>query len=182
MTRYKLEPHNTVLIIIDVQEKLMGAMKDKEKVYKNINLLLETSKQLDIPVVVTEQYPKGLGKTVPEIAGNLPEHKYLEKVTFSACTDDLFSILNLINRKTVLITGSETHICVFQTVRDLMQAGYNVHLVKDAVCSRSEENYNNGIQLMHDTGAIITNTETAVFDLLKQAGTPQFKVISPLVK
>ncbi len=87
-----------------------------------------------------------------------------------------------LNRKTILITGSETHVCVFQTTRDLQEAGYQVHLVKDAVCSRFDENYENGLQLMHDMGAVITNTETAVFDLLQKAGTPEFKVISPLVK
>lgn len=182
MSRFKLEPHDTVLMIIDVQEKLMVAMKERERVYKNINILLASAKQLDIPVIVTEQYPKGLGKTVPEIAENLTDYKYLAKVTFSACIDGLYDILTSLNRKTVLVTGSETHICVFQTTRDLLQAGYNVHLVKDAVCSRFDENYENGVQLMHDTGAIITNTETAVFDLLKEAGTPQFKSISPLVK
>jgi len=182
MNKFKLEPQDTVLMIIDVQDKLMVAMKDKERVYKNINLLLETAKQLEMPVIVTEQYPKGLGKTVAEIAENLPDHKYLDKTTFTACTDGLFDILNELNRKTILMTGSETHICVFQTTRDLEQAGYNVHLIKDAVCSRFDENYQNGLQLMHDCGAVITNTETVVFDLLKKSGTPQFKVISPLVK
>jgi len=90
--------------------------------------------------------------------------------------------LKLSGRKTVIMTGSETHICVFQTVRDLAQAGYNVHVVRDAVCSRFDENYENGLELMKDAGAVITTAETVVFDLLRAAGTPEFKVISPLVK
>ncbi|NLB53681.1 MAG: hydrolase [Syntrophomonadaceae bacterium] len=182
MNKYRLEPQDTLIMIIDVQEKLMAAMKDKERVYKNINLLLETGKQLDIPVLVTEQYPRGLGPTVHEVAEHLADYKYMDKVTFSACNEGLFDILKEFGRKTVLITGSETHICVFQTARDLTEAGYNVHLVKDAVCSRFDENYENGIQLMRESGAVITNAETVVFDLLKQSGTPQFKVISSLVK
>lgn len=182
MSKFKLEPQDTVLMIIDVQEKLMAAMKDRERVYKNINLLLETAKQFNIPVIVTEQYPKGLGPTVSVIAEHLPEHKYLDKTSFTACTDGLWDILTELNRRTILVTGSETHICVFQTTRDLQEAGYQVHLIKDAVCSRFDANYENGLQLMHDTGAVISNTETAVFDLLKKAGTPEFKVISPLVK
>ena len=182
MNKFRLEPQDTVLVIIDVQEKLMAAMEDRERVYKNINLLLATAKQFDIPVVVTEQYPKGLGPTCSEIAENLPEFKYLDKVTFTACNEKLLRDLKELNRKKVLMTGSETHVCVFQTTRDLIEAGYHVQLVKDAVCSRYEENYENGLQLMHDCGAVITNTETVVFDLLHEAGTPQFKAVSPLIK
>lgn len=182
MNKFRLDPQDTVLMIIDVQEKLMAAMKDKEKVYKNINLLLETTKQFDIPVVVTEQYPKGLGPTVSVVAEHLPPHEYLDKTSFTACTDGLWDILRKLNRKTILVTGSETHICVFQTTCDLQEAGYQVHLIRDAACSRFDENHENGLQLMHDVGAVISNAETAVFDLLKKSGTPAFKAISPLVK
>lgn len=182
MNKFRLEPQDTILVVIDIQEKLMASMKDRERVYKNVNLLLEAGRQINIPVLLTEQYPQGLGSTAPEIADNLTDYKYLEKISFSACTPGFYDVLRESGRKTVIITGSETHICVFQTVRDLIEAGYNVHLVRDAVCSRFDENYENGIQLMHDCGAVITNTETIVFDLLKQAGTPQFKIMSKLVK
>lgn len=101
MNKYRLEPQDTLIMVIDVQVKLMAAMKDKERVYKNINLLLDTGKQLDIPVLVTEQYPKGLGPTVPEVAEHLADYKYMDKTTFSACTDGLFDILQEIGRKTV---------------------------------------------------------------------------------
>lgn len=179
-TKFELNKDDTVLVVIDVQEKLMKAMSQSEKVYKNTNLLLTAAKAMDIPVIVTEQYPRGLGSTVDEIKANLPEHKYMDKVTFSAF-EGLKELLDD-SRKNVLITGSETHICVFQTTRDLIKAGYNVHVVKDAVCSRFKENHQSGLQLMNDVGAVITNTETVLFDLIKIAGSPAFKIISPLLK
>ena len=182
MANYKLEADDAVLIVIDLQEKLMATMQEKERVYKNTNLLIETAKQLDIPIIVTEQYPKGLGGTVDEIKGHLPEHVYFDKVSFSACVGNLPEELEKLGRKNILITGSETHICVFQTTRDLVYAGYNVQVVKDAVCSRTNENYINGLELMKEVGAVITNAETVVFDLLKVSGTPEFKAISPLLK
>ncbi len=182
MKKFHLQSEETVLVIIDLQEKLMNAMKDRERVYKNTVLLLETAKQFDIPVVVTEQYPRGLGKTVPEITQHLPEHSLVEKTHFSACTPDFIDILSNIKRKQVIITGSETHICVFQTTRDLMEAGYQVYIPRDAVCSRTDENYENGLDLMKSAGAVITNIETIIFDLLKQSGTAPFKAISPLLK
>ncbi len=178
--KYELNKDDTILVVIDVQEKLMKAMSQSEKVYKNTNLLLTAAKTMNIPVIITEQYPHGLGSTVDEIKDNLPEHKYIEKVKFSAF-EGLQEFLDG-SRKTVLITGSETHICVYQTTRDLVKAGYNVHVVKDAVCSRFKENHQSGLQLMNDLGAVITNTETILFDLLKEAGGPAFKVISPLLK
>ncbi|MGI5921746.1 MAG: hydrolase [Syntrophomonadaceae bacterium] len=182
MSKFKIEAENSLLMIIDLQERLLKAMKDREKVVKNTNLLLATAYESDIPVVVTEQYPKGLGSTVEEIKSNLRDYEYMEKTSFSAWVDEMKAILNKLGRKSVILTGSETHVCVFQTARDLIEDGYNVHLVKDAVCSRFDENYENGLDLMKEAGAVITNTETVVFDILKKAGTPQFKVISPLIK
>lgn len=182
MNKFKLEAADCALLIIDLQERLLKAMKDSERVINNTNLLLAVAKQFDIPVVVSEQYPRGLGPTVPEIKDNLPEHKYIEKVSFSACIDTMMDAVAALKRKTYIVVGTETHVCVFQTVRDLIDAGYNVQVVSDAVCSRFDFNYLNGLDLMKETGAVVTNTETVVFDLLGCAGTPQFKVISPLVK
>lgn len=180
MANYKLDKDDTVLIVVDLQEKLMKAMSHREKIYKNTNLLLALAEQMGIPVIVTEQYPKGLGPTTNEIKDNLKEYQYMDKMEFSAYSG-LKQILPA-NRKTVLVTGSETHVCVFQTTRDLLANGYNVHVVKDAVCSRFKDNYLSGLELMKDMGAVINNTETILFDLLKVAGTPEFKVISPLLK
>ncbi|MGR6835746.1 hydrolase [Syntrophomonas erecta] len=182
MKKFKLDAQDTLLVVIDLQEKLMNAMKDRERVYKNTNLLINVAKTFDIPVVVTEQYPRGLGKTVPEISDNLPACEVFEKTCFSACLPGLMDFIRQTGRKTIIVTGSETHVCVFQTARDLIEAGYYVHLVRDAVCSRFDENYENALSLMQEMGAVITNAETVTFDLLKEAGTPQFKAISPLVK
>jgi len=182
VSKFKLEAPDSVLLIIDLQERLMKAMKDSERVLSNTNLLLATAKQFSIPVIVTEQYPRGLGATVPEIKENLPEHTYIDKVSFSSCIDNFMNTAAALQRKTFIVAGTETHVCVFQTVRDLLAAGYDVQVVSDAVCSRYDLNYLNGLDLMKQAGAVITNTETVVFDLLGCAGTPEFKAISPLVK
>lgn len=180
-TKYNLDKDDTIIVVIDFQEKLMKAMSQSEKVYKNTGMLLIAAEQMGIPVIVTEQYPRGLGGTVKEIKDHLKDYKYMEKVKFSAF-EGLQELLKDTARKTILITGSETHVCVFQTTRDLIEAGYNVHVVQDAVCSRFKENHLSGLELMKDLGAVVTNTETALFDLLKAAGGPEFKVISPLLK
>lgn len=181
MNSYKLDRNDAVLLIVDLQEKLMTAMKHREQVYSNTQLLLVAAAQMGIPVIVTEQYPRGLGPTVEEVKANLGEHTRVEKMKFSAY-DDIKEVLAATGRKTVLMTGSETHVCVFQTTRDLTAAGYNVQVVKDAVCSRFKNNFKNGLELMQGAGAVITNTETVLFDLMQVAGSPEFKVISPLVK
>lgn len=181
MSKYTLNQEDVILVIIDLQERLMPAMSDREKVYKNTRILLETAQQLQIPVIVSEQYPKGLGATVPEIKEVLADYKYMEKTSFSAC-EGLKELLSDSDRKTLIIVGSETHVCVYQTVRDMIQEGYHVHLVKDAVCSRFAINHDNGLELMRDTGAVITNTETVIFDLFKVAGSPAFKAVSAMIK
>jgi nicotinamidase-related amidase len=183
MSKYKLQRNGSVLMIIDLQEKLMKVMKTRDKVYNNVNLLLAAAKELKLPVILTEQYPRGLGATVKQITHNLPpNYYYLEKTSFSAYVDEMKAILNKTGRKTILVTGSETHVCVFQTTRDLVEANYKVHLVKDAVCSRFDENYQNGLELMEKSGAVINNTETVLFDLLEYSNTPEFKAILPLLK
>lgn len=182
MNLYELKAEEVVLLVIDIQEKLMAAMKDKELVIKNSSILLELANQFNFPVIATEQYPKGLGNTVPEITEKFGAVAVLEKVCFSAQCAELSHRLAKYGRKKVIVVGSETHVCVFQTVRDLLAEGYNVYVPADAVCSRFPLNQANGLDLMKGAGAIITNTETIVFDILKQAGTPEFKVMSALVK
>lgn len=181
MFKYTLNQEDVVLVIIDLQERLMPAMPDREKVFKNTKILLKTAQLLKIPVIVSEQYPKGLGATVAEIKDALDDYDYMEKESFSAC-DGLNKLLADRNRKTLIMVGSETHVCVYQTVRDMIQEGYQVHLVKDAVCSRFEINHTNGLELMRDLGAVISNTETVVFDLFKVSGSPAFKVVSGMIK
>lgn len=183
MNKYRLEKEDTVLMIIDLQEKLMAAMSEKTKVYRNTGMLIDAAEKFQLPIVLTEQYPRGLGATVEEIKGKLPDnHHRLEKTRFSAMTPEMLDLLKKIGFKTILITGSETHVCVFQTTRDLVEQGFNVHVVRDAVCSRFKENFQNGLSLMQEAGAVITNTETVLFDLLSDASSPEFRGISALVK
>ncbi|MGI6452050.1 MAG: isochorismatase family protein [Syntrophomonadaceae bacterium] len=183
MEKFFIKRQNTVLVIIDLQEKLLAAMNERNIVCNNTRLLLEAAHLFDIPVVITEQYPKGLGPTVQEIKEVLPEKYYfIEKTAFSAYTEEMQQTLSSIGKNTVIVTGSETHVCVFQTVRHLLEADYNVHVALDAVCSRFSVNYHNGLDLMKEMGAVINNTETILFDLLQRSGTPEFKKISPLLK
>lgn len=177
----RMNPKDSVLLIVDVQERLAVVMEERETVSKNINVLLEMARTFGMEVLVTEQYPKGLGKTVGEIRLEPSDHVE-EKVMFSALTEGVQSKLKELKKKNVLVVGMETHICVFQTVRDLMEAGYYVTVPQDAVCSRTKENKQNGLYLMNTAGALISNTETVLYDMLKEAGTSEFKALSKLIK
>lgn len=182
--RFFLESSNAVLVVIDVQEKLCRAMDEKvlERLVRNSTILLEAAKELDIPVVATEQYVKGLGETLPALKHNLADSA-LEKMTFSCCGDDAFrDKLKKLGRKQVIVVGMETHVCVLQTVIELLDAGYSVHLVRDAVMSRRKDNWFVGLETAKAAGAVITSTEAALFQLLKIAGTESFKKLSKLVR
>ncbi|HLR20880.1 MAG TPA: hydrolase [Tissierellaceae bacterium] len=182
MEKFNLNREDSVLFVIDIQEKLVPAMKGKEKVIDNNRILLEGAKEMNIPIIATEQYPKGLGSTVDEIKEFLNEEDIFSKNSFTAYIDDVKEKLEELNKKKIIITGMETHVCVYQTTRDLIEAGYDVHVVNDGVASRTKENYINALEQMKEMGAVINNTETIVFDLLKIAGTPEFKKMSKLIK
>lgn len=183
MEKYDLNKDETLLLIIDVQNKLMPAMKHRESVIKNTNVLIKAAKALDIPIVVAEQYSKGLGDTIEELRENLGEDVIMfDKIAFSACLDGLADVVEKTGKKKIVVSGLETHICVFQTVRDLLRHGYQVFLAQDAVSSRTEENYLSGLSLMKEMGTVIMSTEGIVFDLLKRSGTAEFKDISKLIK
>lgn len=182
MNKFTLDRNDSLLMIIDIQERLVPVMKKGEKIIDKTNILISAAKELELPIITTEQYPKGLGPTVSQLKSNINSDNIFEKVTFTAYTEQVSSMLESLNRKKIIITGMETHICVFQTVRDLLAKGYEVFLVSDAVCSRSKDNYKNGLRLIESMGAMITNTETVIFDLLKEAGTPEFKTLSKLIK
>jgi nicotinamidase-related amidase len=174
---------DSVLIIIDIQERLAGAMQLKDAVISNCLHLIELAKMIAIPVLVTEQYPKGLGRTVEEIKKAVPDYQPIEKVSFSCCGEQEFiNKLRALNRKTIVMTGMETHVCVLQTCIELLKEGFNVHLVKDAVCSRTKENWNTGVEFMRDAGAVISCTETVLFQFLRVAGTEEFKTISKRIR
>lgn len=182
MNKFNLAQEKTVLMVIDIQERLVPALPDSLEVIKNTNTLITVSSKLNIPIIATEQYPKGLGKTVTEIDFTNKEVSVFEKMTFSGCTDEVLTALKQLGRKKIIITGMETHVCVFQTAKDLLAQGFQVFVVEDAVCSRTEQNYRNGLSLMSAMGAVVTNTETVFFDLIKKSGTPIFKELSKLIK
>ncbi len=182
--KFFLKSEDAVLLVIDVQEKLCRAMDEKvlERLTRNGGILLEAARELAIPVVATEQYVKGLGETLPELKQHLTEPA-LEKMTFSCCGDGAFLVrLQELGRKQVIVVGMETHVCVLQTVIELLDAGYTVHLVRDAVMSRRKDNWFVGLEAARAAGAVITSTETALFQLLRVAGTEPFKKLSKLVR
>ena len=183
MKKYMLNKEDALLFIIDIQERLVPVMKYGEKVIKNNLVLIEASKELKMPVILTEQYPKGLGSTVSQISKAIDDNaKVFEKTSFTGYIDDVKKALEESGKKKVIITGMETHVCVFQTVRDLLANGYEVFIVKDGVASRKKDNFLNALDLMKSMGAVIMDTETILFDLLKTAGTPEFKSLSKLIK
>jgi nicotinamidase-related amidase len=182
--KFFLDRNNTVLVVIDVQEKLCRAMDEKvlNHLVNNTSTLQESAKELGIPVIATEQYVKGLGETVPALKEKLDETA-IEKMTFGCCGESAFpDRLKALGRKQIIVTGMETHVCVLQTVIELLDAGYIVHLVKDAVMSRSKKNWQVGVETARDAGAVITSTEAVLFQLLRVAGTEEFKKLSKLVR
>jgi nicotinamidase-related amidase len=183
----RLDPHTTAILVVDVQEKLAAAMPPEtlSALVKNTSILLETAKALGVRVVASEQYPKGLGPTLPAIAKTLGELGVtpLPKMTFDACSDlAIARALSDLAPKTVVVVGMESHVCVFQTARELVKRGYATHVVTDAVASRREENRVLGLSLCERAGAVLTGTETVAFDLLGRAGTEAFKTVSKLVR
>jgi nicotinamidase-related amidase len=183
MEKFFLEKENAALLIIDIQERLANVMKMREPVINNSLHLIELAKLIDIPVIVTEQYPKGIGQTVQEIQHALPQYQPIEKMTFSCCEENNFlQTVQGTRKKQFILAGMETHVCVLQTCLGLLRDGYAVHVVKDAVCSRTKENWETGIAFMREAGAVITSAEIVLFQLLKIAGTGEFKAMMKRIK
>ena len=182
MNKFTLNPKETSLLVIDFQEKLVPAMYRSEDTVKNAGILMEIAKALDLPTMVTEQYPKGIGHTVKPLSDLFGDLTPVEKMSFSACTTEVEGTLSKEPRQKILIAGIEAHVCVFQTVPTLLEKGYQVYVVSDAVSSRREENYYNGLSLMQEMGAVITNTDTVLFDPLKESTHPKFKELSKLIR
>lgn len=179
-----LRTDDTLLLVIDVQQKLVPAMQPElwEKMQANLDRLGAAAKLLRVPVLMSEQYPKGLGPTIEGVRGAFGEAQVLEKSVFDAAKDEAIrGALEKSQRPKIIVAGMETHICVYQTVRSLA-GSHRVHVLSDAVASRSKENYEVGIDLIRSTGAVVTSTETVLFDLLQRAGTEEFKAISKLVR
>ncbi|MEN2995311.1 MAG: isochorismatase family protein [Thermodesulfovibrio sp.] len=182
--RFFIMPEDSLLVVVDVQEKLVNAMKEDivEKILKNIVTLIELCKIYQIPIIITEQYPKGLGKTLGKIK-DLINDEPLEKISFSLVAEKKFmnKIIDTKRRK-IIITGMEAHVCVLQTALDLVARDYHVFVPYDAVCSRRKLDWHFGLELMKEAGVVVSSTETLVFQILKKAATAEFKRILEFIK
>ena len=178
-----LDEKNCLLLLVDVQEKLV-AMLEKNTVVKQSNILLQAANILGIPAIVTEQYPQGLGKTVDFVSEHIKENTLVfEKTAFSALQDEGFlDKLKSYNKKQIILGGIEAHICVHQTAADLLENGFEVYGVKDACASRKKDDFKSGIKLMEQNGAKITATEAVLFELIKTSKHTHFKEIQSLIK
>lgn len=182
----RLKKENALLAVIDFQEKLMPAMYDREDVEEKTARLIRGARAMEVPVVVTQQYTRGLGETVPVVAEALGEYQAIDKVTFSCCDNEEFrgtvEQAKTDGRTSVIITGCETHICVEQTALDLMEMGFDVFVAADCVQSRTRENREISLRRMEAAGAVISSYEGLLYDMLKSAKAPEFKAISAIVK
>jgi nicotinamidase-related amidase len=175
----KLDPDRAALVVIDVQEGFRKAIRGFDRVAGAAAALVRGARAIEVPILVTEQYPKGLGRTVSPVAEALPGGlEAIEKVCFSAPEADGF---DLAGRDQVLLCGVETHVCVNQTALDLLDHGVEVHVASDAVGSRFDGDKAVGLEKMERAGAVITSVETALFELVGRAGTPQFKEVQKVI-
>jgi nicotinamidase-related amidase len=178
-----LAKEKTGIIIIDVQEKLMAVMGQKQRVLDNVLRLMELSNIFGLPVLFTEQYPKWLGPTLPEIVETSPSYDPISKMHFNCCDVEGFNKkLNSLESENLIVVGVETHICVFQTCVSLLERGYQIHVPQDAVTSRTDENWQVGLKLMDKAGAVITSTEAILYQIMKKAGTTEFKKMLKVIK
>jgi nicotinamidase-related amidase len=185
IARTPLDPERCALVVIDIQEKLVPPIFQKAQLIKNSQLLIRLAGILKLPAVMTTQYARGLGDTVPEIASLLPDTEAIDKQMFSCFGSDAFcSLLKRLpgNRNTVLLCGMESHICVTQTALGALREGYLVHVASDAVSSRTEWNWKIGLERMRAAGAVISSTEMIIYELLRSSGAPAFKALLPYLK
>jgi nicotinamidase-related amidase len=174
---------NSVLVIVDVQEKLTAIINQNQKMLDNIIILAKAANILNMPIINCRQYPQGLGDTVGPIKDAMGDCKSIDKITFSCLSDDGFkTALSFLKRRQVIICGIETHVCIYQTAMELAARGYEAGLVADATSSRAETNKHFAIERMKTEGIKIYTTEMILFELLKTAKHPAFKEISKLVK
>lgn len=165
------------LVVIDIQERLAAAMPSRDSVVRATGILIEAAARLNVPLLITEQYPKGLGTTVSDVAHKIPEASTrIEKTRFSA------SAALPITRPQVVLAGMEAHVCVLQTAIELVARGLDVFVVADAVCSRTEANYSNALARMQSAGIIVTNTESVIFEWLRDAAHEHFRELSRLIR
>jgi nicotinamidase-related amidase len=185
IARRPIQADKCALVVVDIQEKLLPPIFNREQLVRNSQLLIRLAGILGMPALATTQYTKGLGPIVPEIASLLPADDHIDKLEFSCFGSDRFcsSLRGLPGqRNTLLVCGMETHICVMQTVMAALDSGYIVHVAADAVGSRAELNWKLGLDRMRDAGTVISSTEMVMYELLRASGTPAFKQMLPYIK
>lgn len=179
-----LRAQESVLVVVDVQERLLPAIHDSDRVVRNTGMLLKGAAALSVPVLVTEQYPRGLGPTVEAVRAHLPaDTPVIEKITFGSTGEPAFNAaIDGLKRRQIVLCGTEAHVCVLQTALGLRQQGHAVYLVADAVSSRTPANHTAALERMRAAGVTVVTTEMVLFEWMERAGTPVFKVVSALVK
>ena len=185
VARQPLEAERCALVVVDIQEKLLPPIFEKEALVRNTKLLIRAAEVLKLPALVTTQYSRGLGSTVPEVAALLPEANAIDKDKFSCFGSDAFcAALKRLpgNRNTLLLCGMESHICVTQTALAALREGYMVHVASDAVSSRTEWNWKIGLERMRSAGAVISSTEMMIYELMRSSASPAFKQMLPHLK
>ena len=174
---------DSLLLIIDFQQALLKVMDSWEKIARTVGQLTRAANTLGVPILVTEQYKKGLGETIPEVLREIKSPMVFQKEYFSACLEaDFPSTVHSFRRNKIVVVGMETHVCVLQTGLDLIKSGYHVHVVADAVASRVTENRDIAIGLLREAGAVISSAEIVIFQWACRANTDDFRKILPIVK
>ncbi len=184
MLPFRIEPERTQLLLIDLQDKMLQAVFDREKTIRNAGILIEAARTMGVPIKFTEHYPRGLGKTVPPLMGKIPPVALsFEKIHFSCCDEKGFDEYFRDDRRDQLIvSGVESHICVLATVMDLLSQGYPVAVAADACSSRDPDHHRMACEAMTAAGALVAPVETLAYQLIRRAGTEQFKAMLPFFK
>lgn len=186
LENYLCDAAQSQLVVVDIQQRLAGAMAEaqREQVIRNSGVLLQAAHLLGVPLIVSEQYPKGLGPTEAVLAEDFSADTTVVEKTCFACTanEEFRTVLNKNDRKQVVLTGMESHVCVLQTAMELHAAGYTVFVVEDAICSRREANHRNALERMRAAGVVVSNTESVLFEWLRDARHEHFKQLSSLIK
>ena len=179
-----LTPQNAILLIVDIQDRLFPHMHEGKQLADNTAILIQSAYHLGIPIIVSEQYPRGLGSTIPQLQQLLAKETLIFEKRAFGCWEDaaIRNSIQSLARPQLLVCGIETHICMSQTVHQLLDADYEVHIAVDATTSREETSKQLGLQKMQTSGAILTNTEMAMFELLQTSRHPQFKALQSLIK
>ena len=185
MNRHKFVAtrEDCLLLIIDIQQAMLRVIETWKDVAQRVNQLTQAAEALGIPILLTEQYSKGLGGTIPEVIGQIRSPKVFHKEHFSACLEtDFLASIKSYHRNQIVVVGMETHVCVLQTGLDLIREGYQVQLVADGVASRTTRNRDLAIDLFREAGAVVTSAEIVIFQWAKRANTEDFRKILPIVK